>query len=354
MLAALGSHNVAVYEWAQADIRKSRLPNGPAWVALAQPKPPLHFTGWQLAHAVVKADYLVERDLLLPGLGFLLQVDRIVDFSPAANLRIVPGSPASLNDFTRTSLSGRLGQGLSLLFAHGKGYNFAGHLASDLAVSSHLASLHGKTMKLADFLFETQTMQRMILESKASFSQPDNDPSKIKTVLKAALIAVYSCFREKGNSAQSALIFVDPPGRDGTGPVELPKSWVRRRNYAAWLAFMGLTDTARSLRDIQRRDRIAVDFPIFQVGARRFAMSLTISPHQKGLWIGAGLDVHALEAIGAALEDDEWPLLTYDGNTTDGGGPANPVVQNGSVFPDGSLFAAIDGTMFQGHRTFLL
>ena len=163
ILSAFGNHNVDVYEWAQADVRKSRLSNGPKWDDLARRHPILTFTGWQLAHAVVKADFLVERDLLLPGLGLLLQVDRIIDFKAGANLRTVPGSSSSLNDFTRTSLSGRLGQGLSILFAQSKGYNFAGHLASDPAVPSHLASLHGKTTKVADFLFETLSLQRMIL-----------------------------------------------------------------------------------------------------------------------------------------------------------------------------------------------
>lgn len=57
-----------------------------------------------------------------------------VDFQSAANLSLVSGSPATLNDFTRTSLSGRLAQGLSILFAHENDYCLVGHLASDPAV----------------------------------------------------------------------------------------------------------------------------------------------------------------------------------------------------------------------------
>ncbi len=121
LLAAFGKSSVDVYEWNQSDVRKDRLPNGPIWTSLATPRQKLNFTGWQLAHAVVKADYLIERALLLPGLGLLLQLDHIVDFASASNLKLVPGTVDTLNNFTRTSLSGRIGQGLSLLFAQSKG-----------------------------------------------------------------------------------------------------------------------------------------------------------------------------------------------------------------------------------------
>ncbi|MCW4578896.1 hypothetical protein, partial [Gluconacetobacter entanii] len=189
LLTAFGTKSIDVYEWTQANVRKARLPNGPIWGNLALPRPRLQFNGWKLAHAVTKADYLVERNLLLPGLGFLLQIDGIIDFSAGANLRLVPGSVATLNDFTRTSLTGRVGQGLSLLFAQSKGYRFVCHLASDGDVVRHMASaLPTKKLKAADFLFENGGGRRVILESKASFSQLVNEPSLIKSVLKTALM----------------------------------------------------------------------------------------------------------------------------------------------------------------------
>ena len=372
LVAALGSRSVDVYEWEQADIRRARLPNGPRWSKLAKMHPRLHFTGWQLAHAVVKADFLVERNLLLPGLGFLFQVDQILDFGSSPDLRTVPGAAVTLNDFTRTSLSGRIGQGLSMLFAHSKGYTFVGHLASDPAVSSHLASL-GKPTKVADFLFETKTMERMILESKGSFSQVDNDPTDIKRVLKVALTgqidywmsrvtpnasqgyAVYTCLRETGSGTPSALVFVDPAGQDTIGPVELPEDWARRRNYAAWVTFMGFPDTARSLRGTQIRDGVAVDLPVFRIGDRDIAVSSVLGHAPKGKWVGAGLEVRALEAIGAAVSSDDRQLMNYAGDFADGIGSAGLPEANGSIFPDGSWFGEIDGnTPFRGFAAFRL
>lgn len=187
-LAAFGTSSVDVYEWAEADVGMRRPPNPPLWRNLAAPRPPMQFTGWQLAHAVIKTDYLIERDWLLPGLGFILQIDRIVDLGAGRNLRLVTGSPATLNDFTGMSLAGRIGQGLSLLFAHSNGYGFVCHLASHPQVIAHIAALPKKDKKrAADFLFESQNKKRMILESKASFTQPENEPSPIKSRPKEAL-----------------------------------------------------------------------------------------------------------------------------------------------------------------------
>ncbi|MHA6766757.1 hypothetical protein [Sphingobium ummariense] len=165
LAAAFRQHSLEVYEWDRVDVEKSRLPNGPSWAALTQPRAPLTFSGWDLVHAAVRMDYLVKRNYLLPGFGFLLGMDQLVDFSAGTNLRLVDGAPATLNDFTGRSLSGRLGQGLSLLFAHDQGYSFAGHLASDPLVQSHVATLPGKKRKVADFLFETVASDRMILGS---------------------------------------------------------------------------------------------------------------------------------------------------------------------------------------------
>lgn len=372
ILAALGTSSIDVYEWAQADVRKMRLQNGPIWGNLTKPRPKVQFSGWQLAHAVTKADYLVERDLLLPGLGFLLQIDRIIDFSAGPNLRLAPGGAATLSDFTRTSLSGRVGQGLSLLFAQSKGYNFVCHLASDASVASHMASLSKKT-KAADFLFERTGGERMILESKASFSQAKNDPTPIKSTLKAALtgqvdywmaridppaskgFALYSCLRESGNAVPSALIFVDPPEQPTRQPVEIPKGQVRRSNYAAWLKAMGLTETAQALAQPRRHERRELELPIIQIGARQFAVSAHTFPHNGKHWLGTGLEVSALKAISAALDGEDGQLLAYDGSLAGGLDVATATAESGSIFPDGSYFGAFDARVdFLGYQSFLL
>ncbi len=372
LLAAFGTSSIDVYEWEQADVRKLRLQNGPIWENLTESHPELQFTGWALAHAVTKVDYLVERDLLLPGLGFLLQIDRIIDFSAGANLRLVPGSAATLNDFTRSSLSGRVGQGLSLLFAQSKGYRFVCHLASDVAVASHIASLGRKT-KAADFLFENNSGARMILESKASFSQPANDPTPIKSTLKAALtgqvdywmtritppaskgFALYSCLRETGNAVPSALIFVDPPEEPILEPVELPQDQVRRRNYAAWLMAMGLFETARALLQPRRDGLRQIELPVIRIGERRFAVTVQYYfPPYKHWGLGAGLEVSVLEAISAALSGEDGPLLAYDVSFPDGPDMAASEIESGSIFPDGSYFGTFDVADVERFQSFLL
>lgn len=367
LLAAFGTSGVDVYEWAQTDVRKARLQNGPLWGNLTSQSPGLRFSGWNLAHAVTKADFLVDRDLLLPGLGFLLQLDRIIDFKFGANLRLVPGSAATLNDFTRTSLCGRVGQGLSLLFAQSKGYRFVCHLASDAGVASHMASLKGNA-KAADFLFEDGGGKRMIMESKASFFQTTNDPTPIKSTLKAALtkqvdywmtrvtppaskgFALYSCLREADNAVPSALIFVDPPQQPIRQPVEIPQSEVRRRNYAAWLSGMGLIETARKLQKPDRDSRKGIEFPVFQIGTRLFACTVESASFNEGRWLAKGLEVSAIKAISAALGGDNDLLLAYEGLDV-----APSEIDSGSAFPDGSYFGEIgEYANFRGYQTFQL
>lgn len=362
LLAALGTQSIEVYEWSETDIRKKRLSNGPLWANLAQIKPALQFNGWELAQAVMKADYLVDRNFLLPGLGFLLQLDRIVDFHPAANLRLVPGSPATLNDFTRTSLSGRLSQGLSILFAQQKGYRFTGHLASDSAVQAHLASGTSKTQQVADFLFEGAAKDRMILESKGSFSEADNHPSRIKSVLKNALedqvdywmskivpsatkgFAVYSCLREAGNPTHSALIFVDPPIKTDPDPIEFSETWVRRRNYAAWMRVMGFDQTAAALRDGATDGRQSVVLPVVTIGGRRFAMSGFFPQGKWGPWLCTGLEISAMTAIGRSLRGDDTDLMAIEEPPSTDGTTAPLADRNWSIFPDGSFFGLVDAS----------
>lgn len=370
LISALNKQKIDVYEWQQSDVRKVRLANGPLWGDLATKHLPLQFTGWQLAHAVAKTDFLIERDFLLPGLGLLLQVDSILDFTGSTGITTVPGATASLNDFTRTSLSGRLGQGLSMLFAHSQGFKFVGHLTSDPVVAAHLGTL-GKQMRAADFLFEKQNSERMILESKATFTQLDNDPTDIKRVLKAALIgqvdywmdkvspmaskgyAVLSCLRETGSSTPSALVFVDPAGEGDTGGFDLPESWVRRQNYAAWISVMGFPDAARAMREARVRDGLIVNLPVFQIGDRQIAVS-TLGRSPKD-WTGAGLEIGALKAVGAALAGREDDLMRLEGELTDGAALAAAPYANGSLFPDGSWFGELnEKTQFIGNATFSL
>lgn len=98
VMASMGPSAIDLYEWKRADVLKKRLSNKPLWSHLATSVGILPFTGIRLAHAVVKADYLIKRNFALPSLGFILQMDRIIDFGSSANIKLMPGASSILAD----------------------------------------------------------------------------------------------------------------------------------------------------------------------------------------------------------------------------------------------------------------
>lgn len=344
--------HIEVFEWKRSDVIKNRLANSPQWTNLATPKPSLSFSVWKLAHAVVKADFLIPKNLILPSLGFILQLEHILAFGSPSGLRLANGAATLLADVTHTSLSGRLGQGLSILFAESRDYRFAGHLQ---ALSSP-----PKGEKAADFVFEDFSGDRMILESKTSFSQQDNDPSKIKSVLKGALLkqvdpsmanlappptkgyAVYSCLREMGCATPSALIFVDPPEQKPRTPIELPTFWVRQQNYAGWLEVMGFRDAARRLRSGQTGDGHSVTVAIQKMEGREFALLpfMRTGPLSGSLW--AGIDLEILKAIAAEIAVTKEGAVDYPDFPFTSSFEAS--AQTGSLMKDGTYFGTLDRT----------
>lgn len=354
--------SLRLFEWDQADVLRKRLSNSPDWALLTKPLPDLRVTGWGLAHAVVKADFLVPRSLLLPGIGFLLHIDEVIDFSSSSNLRLRVGGARTFNDFTQTGTIGRIGQGLSLLFANDRQYRFVGHLESDPIVATYPKG------KVADFLFETAAGDRVILESKATCNLDGNDPSRVKRVLKTALsgqvtpwmrrlvppaakgFALYSCLRESGCAEDSAITFVDPIRQRIRSPVELPKSWVRRRNFAAWLTAMGLGDVARRLRQEDEGSAREVVLPTFKIEDRCFAVAIDVC------WppdpVGTGIEVEGLNAIEKAIGGSESALMAYE--------PADPELNfyqdraGYSIFPDGTFIGTLKRKSFSGFASFRL
>ena len=330
----------------------------------------LPLTGIRLAHAVVKADYLIKRNYALPSLGFLLQMDQIIDFGSSSNLRLMPGASSILADVTQSSLAGRVGQGLSILFAEARGYYFLGHLRSDPTVLTHLATTGSE--RVADFLFEHDDCSRMILESKASFTLEDNACTPIKRTLKKALseqvvpwmgivtptpskgYAPYSCLREVGNSTRSALIFVDPPGTAGEGPpVKLPEDWARRQNYAGWLRATGLPDAAGRLRaspDTKMAgEPIAVPMAVVAIGGKRYGV-LTSFDRLPSMRFAIGIEVDALRAISAAIAGSPAKLLEYQPQRREEGEQTEPL----SILSDGTLFGLVHRKSFEQFEMFRL
>ena len=96
-IESLGNTSIEVYEWTESDVQKRRLPNSPDFLTLTAKLPSLQFSGWSLAHAVVKADHLDRRNLTMPGIGFLLQASSLLDYSkPQIGLKV--GASKALSD----------------------------------------------------------------------------------------------------------------------------------------------------------------------------------------------------------------------------------------------------------------
>lgn len=127
----------------------------------------LKLTGWRLAHAVKKADCLRQMPFeFLQHLGFLLEYLPALDWR-RGNLRLLPGVASAYADFAGSSLAGRIGQGVALLFMDARGYSFAAHYP-------RVAGSPGP-----DFIFEKQSIRgdRILVEAKGSFVAPRVQPN---------------------------------------------------------------------------------------------------------------------------------------------------------------------------------
>lgn len=361
LVQSLGRTSIEVYEWNQIDVRKKRLPNASKLHSLSTKHPDLSFSGCSLAHAVVKADYLDRRNLTMPGFGFLLQACSVIDFG-VSPIELKSGAAKALNDFSLSSMAGRVGQGLAILYGHRLGLKFAAHLRShveSLPVGS--AGTAHKNEAMADFLFATN-QQTVIIESKGSFSLRENDPSPIKAVLKAALqdqidpwmrhlqptpsngYVIYSCLRE-GASEPSAMFIVDPEGDTiESSDVPLSVEQVMRENYGAWLRAMGMTDSAERLlhplSDV--RSPVEYGFLIAEIDGRKFAF---LDDPYSGFfyyrwWCNPriGLDFFVLQAISSVIQSRGTSLQDLLANFYE----LSELSQHyASVFPDGSIFGLI-------------
>lgn len=365
-VSALGNTSIEIHEWMESDVQKARLPNSPDFYKLTTKRASLTFSGWSLAHSVVKADYLDRRNLAMPGLGFLLQACNLIEYSKSP-IELKVGASKALNDVSLTSLSGRVGQGLAILYGHSLGLKFSAHLRSyveSLPVGSPGAIHKGEAM--ADFLFADNS-KTVLIESKGSFTLKENDPTAIKSVLKSALKAqvepwmgylqpppsngyvVYSCLREN-SWAPSALSVVDPNGEEiESANVPFSREQVIRENYGAWLRAMGLQQAAERLirlpnatvaEDFEAHP-VETEFLVYEHGGRDFAVP--IDPYG---WLprpvldapALGIDLSVLTAISTAIET---PSLALAELLVDLPQQVNPRQEPASIFPDGSILGLI-------------
>lgn len=356
---SLRKTSIEIYEWKEADVRMPRLPNAPDFRLLTTKRPNLFFNGWDLAHAIVKADYLDKRNLTMPGIGFLLHASNIIDFSKS-QIALKDDASKALNDFSLTSLGGRVGQGLAILYGHHLGLRFSAHLRTHVEsfpAGSPAATHKGKAM--ADFLFANNN-KTVLIESKGSFTQKKNDPTTIKSVLKEALTkqvdpwmnylqpppsngyVVYSCLRENSWSP-SSLSVVDPSGDDGElADVPFSSEEVMRENYGAWLRAMGLPQAAERLKRMPglttengfELQPVETGFWIYEYGGRKFA-----TVDKPFGWsfpsFNVGIDLTVLMAISKSIETPKQSLAEQLANISI---QVDIPQELASIFPDGSFF----------------
>ncbi|MCK9701699.1 hypothetical protein LT709_09385 [Pseudomonas syringae pv. syringae] len=351
--------SIDVYELREGDIRSRRLSKSPNIGNLTIKRGVLHFSGVDLAHAVVKADYLITANMEMPGVGFLLQAHNIIDFA-SPNIKLRPGVSRALSDVSKSSMVGRVGQGLAILYGYSLGLLFVSHLLSHvetLPITS--AAFRHKKDQMADFLFSDKG-KTVLMESKGSFSIQNNAPTPIKRMLKRSLIeqvdpwmdhlsptpingyAVYSCLREAAWGA-SAMFVVDPEGGDSGEPDAFSSvEQVMRENYGGWLRAMGLYDSASRLLGSSRdtSESSVYDFLISELGGHKFAYpanNMFVSNYPWGVPL-AGIDLYVLHAISTVIQFKERRLeeLLFDYVPLQLG-EASLL----SVFPDGSIFGAM-------------
>ncbi len=349
--------------------------------------PELRFTGTELTHAIIKADHLNYRNPLLPGLAFIIQSHGIIDWA-SRKLILKTGGSEVLKDFIRSSMTGRVGQGLAILFAQSQGYKFTAHLENYL-VSSGVSVLtsNKKKRRIADFVFDKGTVGRAIVESKASFGKGAYQIAAswkgLQTELNGQVVpwmtliyppadkgfVVKSYIREPGQD-ESALVFVDPESDGVEGVIELSYETVRRSNYAAWLSAMGLRSAANRLRTNLREEAEQVRFLVVKSEGSRLAFPW---PHKAPLDIEfivdyymmaghnrpsshlsfpfLGMDYNALIAISETIGGDSTKLMSYGAEgTTFRWSSDDAEYAVVSVFPDGTAFGDLGQVLMRTKR----
>lgn len=268
MLRALSRRSeLLAYKCNQSDVMKPRcrvIPN------TAQPTK-LSFSAWRLAHAVKKAD--CARWASFPVLqkmsfGFLLENAHLFNWNPK-EFGLRPNMSEFYADFSRTGLSGRIGQGMALLLLENKKYRYIGNFSN--IYGNFLKKSNAKSINYPDFVVENNHNGRALIEAKGSFVSP-NYHRGIKDKLKQALkqldgwdkllspcihenFAVGTFLQEAGNrhKKSSCIAFVNTKPQTSVGvpedPADLPPDAIRRDNYASWLSLMGFDDAAGRLRE---------------------------------------------------------------------------------------------------------
>lgn len=326
----------------------------------------LDFTAIQLAHAIVKADcYHRDRFEWFMAWCFLIQHYRVFDWT-SDELRLNPGARNLYFDFVQTTLTGRVGNGLTLLLANQLKFPFQAHFTTYLA-NNRPAVAGALPTQAPDFVCGT-TARKAIFESKGSFpglgteadvSKALNDGlTQIGTwpaILGIAKSYACACYvREAGDpdTEGSQISFVDPEGSDRP-QIEFTTVQLLRENYAAWFVAMGLPDVAGRLRSRDAGGRISHRFVVYRydpnVGDRKAIAfpSDPIADHEIRKALGQlfvmprfGIELDVLHGIaelerGRVHEVFREELLPESASQSDTEGGSY------SLFPDGTFLGAI-------------
>jgi hypothetical protein len=343
----------------------------------------MEFNAWRMAHAVKKADCLRWQSAHFLGLktaGFLLENACLFDWQ-ADDLRLNSGAAKELADFSRTSLAGRVGQGMAVLFLEEKDFSYVGRFESEWQKRATAQNGSGPVgnPKQPDFIAENRQKQWVLAESKGSFASCGGKTS-VKGYLKKGLnqlrgwtecitpqpiksFAIATVLRETGDPSPdpSKISFVDPEPETPSNPVEFPADAVRRANYASWLAIMGFEDASRRLlaRGGKARQRRV---QVLTLAGRQYAVHVAsvslqspdgfseapdlLSAHAGFPWFGnglrieiIGLDLSVLKTISATLTSPTHNGLMdlQPGDSSELQAKETGEAFYGSVFADGSL-----------------
>ena len=380
-----GKGSLAIHEFDKAKVQTPYDPIRPFPNSFVN----LSFTSWRLAHAIKKADcvrWSSSQPLWLETAGLLLENAQLFDWE-ADKFCLNAGGSNLYADFSRSSLTGRIAQGMALLLLEEKGYAYVGRFETEWkkqAAKQNKSCLPSKKKK-PDFIAENVRKEWVLAESKGSFVSPGRNPD-IKRPLKAGLkqlegwdkyitpqpiksFAIATFLRESQDCSEetSLIAFVDPEPEAPEDPVEFPNDVVRRANYASWLSLMGFDDAANRIRfgagEPQRRS-----VPVIALAGCKYAVSvLSVSPKQldlssrefwddlqdwpfgcarmlkQGLRVElVGLDLEVFEALGS-VQGRRSTLMQL--NPQNGYG-AEPIKSDGytfygSIFSDGSLLGEL-------------
>lgn len=297
------------------------------------------FNSWRLAHAIMKADcarWPYSNLLRVRSVGFLLEYVDMLDWD-SSELRLSPGMTDYYADFSRTSIAGRIGQGMALLFLEDEGYTYVGRFETIInqfgsGRSSSVPSKNG--IKKPDFVVESGVGKLALAEAKGSFV-PVGGYVNIKGALNAALEQLHSGAKQltpqpsksfavgtflrdtNDNCGEPSLIaYTDPPPDEAQEPVEYPKDAIRRANYASWLSLMGFGDSAQRLwkwpGDLEKRSVATITLGEYeyvvtitgvqsQYGSDLLDGTLLLYPDSVVLKL-VGLELGVVKALGAAIQ----------------------------------------------------